>query len=246
MNIESLKKYAFLRGLNLGQAEKDYYQTIILFSLYGRVTKELVFKGGTALAKCYGLNRFSEDLDFTVSEDRDFISMIVSALKDFSIDHTVRDIQSEKPHKKYKLKIKGPLYSGSDRTLCSITLDFSFRESVVLEPNIITIGHHLDIIPSFDVYAMAETEIFAEKIRAIYSRKSARDLYDLSFLVKKGVKPDYELINKKLEWVNLKFDRKSFLVSAQSVKNIWQSELRSLVKNVPSFEECLDAASEVL
>ena len=31
---EELREYARLRGLNLGQAEKDYFQNIILFILY--------------------------------------------------------------------------------------------------------------------------------------------------------------------------------------------------------------------
>lgn len=245
MNTDWLKKYALLRGLNVGQAEKDYYQTIILFSLYGIVSKELIFKGGTALSKCYGLNRFSEDLDFTVSEEKDFISIISSTLKDFSIEYIVKEVRTEKPHKKYKLKIKGPLYTGSDKTLCSITLDFSFRESVLLEPNIVTIGHHLDVIPSFDVYVMAETEIFAEKVRALFARDSARDLYDLAFLVKKGVTPDYKIINKKLEWSRIVFDKKIFLSRCNSLKSIWQSELRSLVKNVPSFEDCVKTVFDV-
>lgn len=243
MNIESLKKYSLMRNLNLGQAEKDYYQTIILFSLYGNVSKELIFKGGTALSKCYGLNRFSEDLDFTVSEEKDFISMISSALKNFSIEHTVKEISGGTQNKKYKLKINGPLYADSDRTLCSITLDFSFREIVLLEPKIVTIGHHLDIIPSFDVYVMTETEIFAEKIRAVFTRESARDLYDLAFLVKKGITPDYEIINKKLEWAGIKFDKKVFSSHCNSLKQIWQSELKSLVKNVPAFEDCIKTVS---
>src|SRR5574343_173248 len=60
-----LQKYANLKSLNLGQAEKDYYQNIVLFCVYRIYANEIVFKGGTALSKCYGLDRFSEDLDFT-------------------------------------------------------------------------------------------------------------------------------------------------------------------------------------
>lgn len=246
MNVDWLKKYASLRGLNLGQAEKDYYQTLMLFALYGKISKELVFKGGTALSKCYGLNRFSEDLDFTVSDGKDFIRIILSAMADFSIEHTLKEIRPEGTNKKYKIKIKGPLYGGLDKTMCSITLDFSFRERVIMDPNIITIGHHLDIIPSFDVYAMAEEEIFAEKIRAVMTRESARDLYDLSFLVKKGVTTDKRTINKKLEWSHLEFDKNAFLNRCRAIKRIWQSELRSLVKNVPNFDDCFETVSAAL
>jgi len=45
--------------------EKDYWVTFVLYNLYkSSLSKEIVFKGGTALSKCYGLiERFSEDID---------------------------------------------------------------------------------------------------------------------------------------------------------------------------------------
>ena len=61
---EELKEYAKATGLNLGQAEKDYFQNILLFIIYQAYSTGVIFKGGTALKKCFGLNRFSEDLDF--------------------------------------------------------------------------------------------------------------------------------------------------------------------------------------
>ena len=62
---DELKEYAKVKDFNLGQAEKNYFQHLILFGLYKEFGKELVFKGGSALTLCYGYNRFSEDLDFT-------------------------------------------------------------------------------------------------------------------------------------------------------------------------------------
>ncbi len=46
---EELKEYAKRRGLNLGQAEKDYFQNILLFILYQHYGKSLIFKGGIDL-----------------------------------------------------------------------------------------------------------------------------------------------------------------------------------------------------
>ena len=237
MNAEQLEKYALLRGLNRGQAEKDYYQNLILFILYNKVSKELIFKGGTALSRCYGLNRFSEDLDFTVATDSDFISIVSDGLRDFGIRYKIKEGSSPKPSRKYKIKIEGPLFKGTEQSICSITIDFSLREKVLLEPNIVTIGYHMDIIPTFDVYVMKEEEILAEKIRAMMTRASARDLYDAVFLLRKGINPQMELINKKLEYYNLKFDKETFIHRPLLVKPIWKSELSYLVKNVPDFEE---------
>ena len=48
--------------------EKDYWITYVLFTIFNNeIGKETIFKGGTALSKCYSLiNRFSEDIDLLV------------------------------------------------------------------------------------------------------------------------------------------------------------------------------------
>jgi len=48
--------------------EKDYWVTLALYTIFNDpIGKETVFKGGTALSKCYGLiERFSEDIDLVV------------------------------------------------------------------------------------------------------------------------------------------------------------------------------------
>ncbi len=48
--------------------EKDYWVTYALYTIFhNEIGKETVFKGGTALSKCFGLiERFSEDIDLVV------------------------------------------------------------------------------------------------------------------------------------------------------------------------------------
>ena len=49
--------------------EKDYYVTMVLKSLAGKV-EDMVFKGGTSLTKCYQLlERFSEDIDISYTAE---------------------------------------------------------------------------------------------------------------------------------------------------------------------------------
>jgi predicted nucleotidyltransferase component of viral defense system len=49
--------------------EKDYYVTIILKALSEKI-KDMVFKGGTSLTKCYQLlDRFSEDIDLSYAAE---------------------------------------------------------------------------------------------------------------------------------------------------------------------------------
>ncbi|UMB53725.1 nucleotidyl transferase AbiEii/AbiGii toxin family protein [Lutibacter sp. A64] len=48
--------------------EKDYWVTFVLYNLYkSELGKGIVFKGGTALSKCYNIiERFSEDIDLII------------------------------------------------------------------------------------------------------------------------------------------------------------------------------------
>ncbi len=48
--------------------EKDYWVTYALYTIFHHeIGKQTIFKGGTALSKCYGLiERFSEDIDLVV------------------------------------------------------------------------------------------------------------------------------------------------------------------------------------
>lgn len=48
--------------------EKDYWVTYVLFNIFNdKIGSDTVFKGGTALSKCFGIiQRFSEDIDLVV------------------------------------------------------------------------------------------------------------------------------------------------------------------------------------
>jgi len=111
---KELEEYAKIKGLNLGQAEKDYVQTIMLFILYQKYGRELVFKGGTALNKCFNLDRFSQDIDFTSAVPDDFSKTILSGLERFLISAEFEERRNDSI--KTRFKIKGPLYTDDERT----------------------------------------------------------------------------------------------------------------------------------
>ena len=54
------------------------------------------------------------------------------------------------------------------------------------------------------VHNLSKDEILAEKIRAVITRTKGRDLYDIWFLLNRGALMDKDLINKKLEYYDLK------------------------------------------
>ena len=52
--------------------EKDYWVTYALYHIFkNQIGRETIFKGGTALSKCFGLiQRFSEDIDLVVLRNK--------------------------------------------------------------------------------------------------------------------------------------------------------------------------------
>lgn len=232
---EELLKYAQNKKYNLGQAEKDYFQEMILFILYQEYGQELVFKGGTALTKCYGFDRFSEDLDFSAKKEYDFEKTISNGLKRFFIEFEVE----RKKHKEsidLSYRIKGPLFNGNRNSLCKIEVDISLRDVPLLKASVKKIGLQIEEIPLFQVVVMSEQEILAEKIRAIMTRNKARDLYDVYYLLKKGTKVNKDLINKKIEDKH-KFSITKLKKSILEKKIIYDTELKPLLKQFPSFKE---------
>ena len=220
---------------NLYQKEKDYLQHLILSRIYSNVGTELTFKGGTALQKCYGLNRFSEDLDFTQSGHLRF-EKIEGSLKEverFYPSSYTRE--SGKNAVIYKVKVEGPLFRGPI-SLQTIRIEISMRgEPVLLGINRIVNPVYTDLQP-YSVLVMDPKEILSEKIRALMTRTKARDLYDFHFLIKKQIVLDTSLAAEKLKFYNMKYDREELLSRAEHLRTQWEKVLPSLVKTVPNFD----------
>ena len=65
---QSIEFTAQQMGIRSVYVEKDYWVTYVLEKIFSNtIGEETIFKGGTALSKCYQLiNRFSEDIDLVV------------------------------------------------------------------------------------------------------------------------------------------------------------------------------------
>jgi hypothetical protein len=110
------------------------------------------------------------------------------------------------------------------------------RDKVVLEPKIIKIGRLLRELPPFEIVVMAKEEILAEKVRAIMTRKKAREVYDLWFLLQ-DTAVNLPLIHKKLAYVHKKYNFTEFRKHLHLKEEIWESEVTPLVAHVPLFRE---------
>ncbi len=180
---------------------REYLQLFFLNELYSqKQSKDIFFKGGTALHLIYKSPRFSEDLDFTVElgkkEFLDFVQKLFASLS-----------KKEAVTFKEKKGIAGKTFLlTADPSVLPyktfVNLDFSFREKVI-DPQKSIIDTNFPVIFTSYIYHLSKEEIFAEKIRALLTRAKGRDLYDLWYLTTQGAFLKKELIKEKLKYYQL-------------------------------------------
>jgi predicted nucleotidyltransferase component of viral defense system len=241
LNRKSLESMKSVLGFNAGQVERDYLQHILLLFLYRHAGNWLVFKGGTALQKAYGLNRFSEDLDFTSIKEEglsEIANLVRVDIANFGFDNEIELKKNVSEVISYR--IKGPLYDGTQKSIVVLRLDISLREKIVLkEDTREVVPVYTDLSP-YLVTMMNPEEILAEKIRAIMTRNKARDIFDARFLIAKKIHFNIELANKKLDYYDIKFEKEKFIENLTRKKRIWEKELKPLIGYVPDFEKTVD------
>ncbi len=235
---KELEGIARLKGLTLGNAEKDYLIDIALLSISKNTKNELVFKGGTCLYKFHRLDRFSEDLDFSatakISVDN-IMGRVVSDFKKFGISAKLH--KKREPHNPIlvNLRLEGPLFSGASISYAKIGIDINLLSSVLLEAETLSYSPIYQEVPTINVLCMKQEEIFAEKVRALMTRQRARDLFDLHFLIKNKIYAEKYIIKKKMEYYNMDFDINKLIPRINELESQWEKELKGFVLNLPSF-----------
>lgn len=246
LSRKDLENFKSTLGFNIWQIEKDYLQHLFLLFLSRKIKNELVFKGGTALQKIYGLNRFSIDLDFTLRESvklEKLFDEIVSDLNVFGFQTNVKKGEGNLGET-VLLKIKGPLYDGSERSISTLRIEVSQREKTLLDPEVKEVIPLYPDIQPYVICVMNPEEILAEKIRAIMKRTKARDIYDLWFLLKRKNKIRIELINQKLKFYGMRLNKKEFERKLTKIENVWKAEIEPVVSFVPNFNEIVSYIKE--
>jgi predicted nucleotidyltransferase component of viral defense system len=151
----------------------------------GRFLDRLVFGGGTMLRLCYGLDRYSVDLDFWLlnkNGEKDFDHTAwFSGLRQFLARHyEIRDA-ADKFHT-LLIELKSPDYPRS------LKLEMRKGAKMTKTDRAIAYSRHSSV--QVYVRTIPLPEMMTSKIDAFLQRKEIRDAYDLEFLVKKGVQAD--------------------------------------------------------
>jgi len=236
---EQLQGFANAAGVPLFTQERDYTQALLLSRLY-KLEAPLIFKGGTCLKLIHDLPRFSEDLDFTATRE---LVEVKSALKAAAeelhlvgVEAKINQVRARGDGYQCRLKYYGPLYTGEERTAGSVTIDVSLRRDVVLRPEWRAVRSIYPDVPPFTARCMQIQEILAEKVRALLVRAAPRDLYDIWFLLSRGIKPSLKIINRKLSLYDKMFSIEKFSDSTAHVKLGWKRDLAPLLNSIPRFE----------
>ena len=160
--------------------ERDYVLAWFLTGLAGHSLREvLAFKGGTALRRCWFADyRFSEDLDFTLTQPIPFEAIRVGLDEIFATVETATglriafDREDRNGHQNshtFYLRDQGPLPASSDVKV-DITIDevlcFPMRERPILR----TYDRFDDLPEGPTVRVYATEEIVVEKLLALSDR----------------------------------------------------------------------------
>lgn len=235
MEKAELISYKAKTGYNLRQLELDYYQHLVLSEIY-KTFNTMYFKGGTCLQKCYGIKRFSEDLDFNVVDLP--YAKIISFIEDF-FEEKITGEHETRFGMSFSIRFKGILFNGDPQTLCRISFDL--RENDIynkpLQKIIRPVYHDL---PAYFLLALDTEEILAEKIRAVITRFKARDVFDLNELLLNKVPVNVDLVNKKLHTYGQVFDREIFEIKLNEKRKIYHQELQRLTTIFDDFDRCVE------
>jgi predicted nucleotidyltransferase component of viral defense system len=226
------------------QVEKDYLQDLVLYDLYARTESSFVFKGGTALSKFYSSDRFSEDIDFTLTG---FNTNLLRELFDKIVKNLeYPTVYAEKPTEnkfgtiKFSIIINGPRYSGKASTNQHISIEINTKSILFFKPVIMSRIPVYGDSKNYTALVMDAREMLAEKIRALISpnrRHKERDLYDVYFLLGKKIHAQEKLVENKLNEAGIKMSTERLLKAIDEVEVTW-SDLEPFVQHkLESFHD---------
>jgi len=230
----------------------------------------LIFKGGTCLKKCFFENyRFSEDLDFTLLDEKFEITekLIRAILKiteknsgaffDFKL---IKNQIHNDVDQGYEVKIKfwGANHKANQKPLppsrwqTEIKLDISFSEKLLSEPEIHQIIHAYSdedlITEKVKTYSMQE--IVAEKVRSLVQRNRPRDVFDNWYFSKQIKTSLYPIIKnlliQKAQNKNVDISKLENFVNEKKKnanKRAWESSLAHQIskEHLPDFDEAFNS-----
>ena len=215
-----LEKYEINNEQDEINAMKEIIQEIVLSGLSrGLFFDEVAFYGGTALRIFYGLDRFSEDLDFALIKPNTnfdlskYFVFIENEVKSYGLNLVVNKKEKEKDSNITSAFLKGDTMEhvmlfftdNNHQTNNKLLKDIKIKFEVDINP---PAGANYELkyqlLPSpYQIRLYDLPSLFAGKIHAILCRKwnlrtKGRDLYDYVFFLSLNIKVNIDLVKNKL------------------------------------------------
>lgn len=235
---QMLKEKAISSVTDKKNALKEIIQEITLIGLSrGGFFSKAAFYGGTALRIFYDLDRFSEDLDFSLMEpDHDFelekyFPYIERELKAYGLE-----LKIEKKEKSVDSFIKSAFIKGNtkehllkvyDTTEISIPKNEMIKikfEVDIDPPGYVSFERRYRLLPSpYEVNIYDGPSLFAGKLHAVLcrgwkNRVKGRDLYDYIFYLSRGIKYNGKHLKERL--IDSGFIKEGSMLSEDDVKDM--------------------------
>jgi predicted nucleotidyltransferase component of viral defense system len=219
--IEEIIKTYNLETINDNKAIlREIVQSIVLVGLSRTdFFKKASFYGGTALRIFYDLNRYSEDLDFTLNNvDKNFsIAPFIESIKNVALSYgleleiSIKQKQISTPVESVFEKIN------TYQTFINLKMNSELTK-LLHKDEVIKVKFEIDCEPALGfttenkwidmpefapVIVLDEASLFAGKLHAILCRNykntvKGRDYYDFLFYVRRGISPNLNYLRNKL------------------------------------------------
>jgi len=247
-----IQKKARTEGVRDQQIEKDYVLSWILqgIAMNKELSKAIVFKGGTVLKKAYFEDyRFSEDLDFTLLDDKISNQRIFNYIKDVfeyvkeeaNIPlEIIDDNEHEDGGINFYISYIGPL--GGMGANKRVKIDISKSEKLQFEPIIKNVITSYSDQEEYKLLCYTLEEILVEKLRSIMQRMQARDFYDAWYLLEiHGLDLSFyvnEFIAKcESKSINPSYFFNKLNQRLPQYKARWQKSMKDQINDLPEFEK---------
>ena len=217
---QMLASYEINNTIDEINALKEIIQELILLGLSrGGFFKKAAFYGGTALRIFYNLDRFSEDLDFSLVEpNKDFdlssyFSYIEKELKSYGLNVEINVKQKQNETNIATALLKGNTQelvlkffpNSEDHHYDALLKKIKIKFEVDINPPAgATYDLKYKLLPSpHQIRLYDKSSLFAGKIHAILcrnwkNRTKGRDLYDYVFFLANNINVNLDLLKNKL------------------------------------------------
>ena len=207
---KQLESYQFKTEQEELNALTEITQEIVLYGLaQSNFFQKALFQGGTCLRIIHGMERFSEDLDFSLKVSDPHFDLMAYLKKAIDITRAYgyewEIFGSQSVDKNVKSRF---LKDGSIKKLLSFKHDLELRKKIKIKIEIDinppTKAKHTVGYVDFPVDFMISTHdlptLFAGKCHALLCRPyvKGRDWYDYLWYVKKGVVPNIDFLESSL------------------------------------------------